>query len=119
MSSLNIMSGEQNGTHFDLSNRSLSLGREASRDIQITDPKVSRKHALIRHEGESFIIQVTEGKNPIQVNGRAIKDEVVLNEGDLLTIGDTLLFFTNLRDEERVNAVNERKIRLADDRTIM
>ena len=88
MSSLNIMSGEQNGTHFDLSNRSLSLGREASRDIQIVDPKVSRKHALIKHEDEAFIIKVTEGKNPIQINGRAIQDEATLKEGDLLTIGD-------------------------------
>ncbi|MFT7172773.1 MAG: pSer/pThr/pTyr-binding forkhead associated (FHA) protein, partial [Paracoccaceae bacterium] len=119
MSSLNIVYGEQVGTHFDLSHRPLSLGREASRDIQITDPKVSRKHALIKPSGDSYVIQITEGKNPIKINGKSIADEAVLVEGDLLTLGDTLLFYTELQEEERVNAVNERKVRLANDRTIM
>ena len=41
------LSGQNNGTGYKLVNLSTSVGREMQRDIQIMDPKVSRKHLVL------------------------------------------------------------------------
>ena len=40
-------SGQNNGTGYKLVNLPTLVGREVQRDIQIMDPKVSRKHLVL------------------------------------------------------------------------
>lgn len=97
MASLNIIQGPQAGTHFELPKRPLSIGREAGRDIQITDPKVSRRHAVVRHaDGRYVIAAVADARNGVEINGIKLNAEANLAEGDKIKIGDTLLVFTEL-----------------------
>jgi pSer/pThr/pTyr-binding forkhead associated (FHA) protein len=114
MASLNIIQGAQTGTHFELSKRPLSVGREASRDIQITDPKVSRKHALIRFENGGYLIVVANARNGVKVNGAKIAEKAMLREGDQIALGDTVLQFTEL-GAFKGDAVNELKHGTRDD----
>ena len=122
MSSLTIMIGEQMGTTFDLASRTLSLGRDPSRDIQIVDPKVSRKHAVIRLIDTQHAIIPTKATNDILVNGEPIQSETVLHDGDEITLGDTVARFSTGDGSDATNAVNHRKIadaRARDARTMM
>jgi pSer/pThr/pTyr-binding forkhead associated (FHA) protein len=110
MPNLTIMTGDQAGTSFDLKNRSLSVGRDPSRDIQVTDLKVSRKHAVIRMGETGHVVAPTKAKNGLFVNGNEISDETLLNEGDEIKLGDTVLRFSLHVSPEHTNAVHHRKV---------
>lgn len=110
MSILIITKGEQEGTTFELASRPLSLGRDPSRDIQILDQRVSRKQAMIRHDGTSHVLSPMRSTNPMRLNGQEVASDTPLNEGDEIAIGDTTLRFTKLTPAEYTNAVNHRKI---------
>ncbi len=71
-----------------------TLGREAGCTVPIESPNqaVSRRHAQIRRRADGFAIaDLTNGRNPVAVNGRAIGGETVLKEGDAITLGDVTL----------------------------
>lgn len=110
MSNLTIMTGDQTGTTFELASRTLSVGRDPSRDIQIVDLKVSRKHAVIRLLDNQHAITPTKAKNGLLVNGHEIDAETILNDGDEISLGDTVLRFSNEYSPDSTNAVNHRKI---------
>jgi len=109
MPSLKITKGTQAGTYFDLAARPLSVGRDPSRDIQITDPKVSRKHAIIRRSDAGYMISLTKALSPVLLDGRAVESEAMLSDGVRLTIGDTDLVFHDASGSDHINAVHERK----------
>ncbi|MFG0243956.1 MAG: FHA domain-containing protein [Phycisphaerales bacterium JB054] len=110
MAGLTIISGEQSGTHFELASRPLSVGRDPSRDIQIVDPKVSRKHAMIRSDNGRFLIAATKALNGVVINGVASEGETMLQEGDEIQLGDTLLRFGSPASPDVTNAVHHRKV---------
>jgi pSer/pThr/pTyr-binding forkhead associated (FHA) protein len=69
-------------------------GREAGCTVRIESPNqaVSRKHAQIRRRADGFAIaDLTNGRNPVAVNGRVIGDETPITEGDTITLGDVTL----------------------------
>ena len=105
-----ITKGEQEGTTFELANRSLSIGRDPSRDIQILDQRVSRKHAMIRHNGTDHILSPMRSTNPLRLNGEEVQGDAPLSEGDEISIGETLMRFTTKTPAEYTNAVNHRKV---------
>ncbi|MGI8857293.1 MAG: FHA domain-containing protein [Thermomicrobiales bacterium] len=71
-----------------------TLGREAGCTVPIESPNqaVSRKHAQIRRRADGFAIaDLTNGRNPVAVNGRAIVAETAIKEGDTIALGDVTL----------------------------
>lgn len=63
------------------------LGRGADVDLQLDDPGVSRRHALLCIQDESLFVEDLESMNGTFVNGQAISSRVALREGDLLALG--------------------------------
>ncbi len=118
MASLNIIQGAQTGTHFELPKRPLSIGREAGRDIQLLDPKVSRQHGVIRFEEGGYVIVVANARNGIKLNGEKIEEQARLSEGDQIAMGDTVLQFTEL-GAFKGDAVNQIKAATRNDQTII
>jgi len=121
MPSLMITTGENAGTHFPIANRPLSIGRDPARDIQLIDPKVSRKHCLIRRRGDDYILQPFQSVNCVLINGSEISDEVVLRDRDKIELGDTTLRFRVADDPNRTNALEQRKLadrRMREDQTL-
>ena len=110
MAGLTIITGKQTGTHFELTNRTMSLGRDPSRDIQIMDPKVSRRHAVIRHHESAYLITATKAKNGILINGNESNCEMTLRDGDEITLGDTAMRFEQTSSPDQTDAVHHRKI---------
>ena len=110
MAGLTIITGDQAGTHFELANRTLSVGRDPSRDIQVIDPKVSRKHAMVRNDSGRYLISAAKALNGVLLNGTEIGGETVLSEGDQIQLGDTVLRFGGPASPDATNAVNHRKV---------
>ena len=121
MASLVITNGDQAGTYFRIANRPLTGGRDPARDIQIVDPKVSRKHFQIRKQDDDYIVAEFKSLNGVQVNGTKIEGQQVLKDGDQIQIGDAHLTFYVVDDPEKTNALNKFKLadrHVRDDRTI-
>ena len=110
MAGLMIISGERAGAYFQLANRPLSVGRDPARDIQIVDPKVSRKQCLIRRRGDDYVLQPFQSVNAVLINDREVRDEVVLHDRDMLVFGDTTLCFSAVDDPSRTNGLEQQKL---------
>lgn len=61
--------------------------------IVIEDPKVSRKHVLIRKTEEGFVVENLSESNPAQYKGHPLSEPVLLHAGDTLAIGGTIFRF--------------------------
>ena len=106
MACLIITKGEQQGKYFQLGNRTLAAGRDPSREIQITDSKVSRRHFIIRKEGDRHAVRETNAKNPMLVNGEPCSEKV-LDDGDEIQVGDTVLTYTLSDQPDRTDALGQ------------
>ena len=101
-----ITSREQAGTCSRLVNRPLSIGRDPDREIQIKDPKVSRKHLQVRKEGDPYGLRELKRLNGAIVNGAQREGEQPLEDGDEIKVGDTLMVLLESDDSDRSNALN-------------
>jgi two-component system cell cycle response regulator len=88
-----VVRGTQQGKRFELSSQSMSIGRDATADIVIDDPKVSRRHAVIQKESD--LVRLIDGgsTNGSYINDLRIpgKHSVLLNKEDMIKIGNTIL----------------------------
>ncbi len=90
MLSLVIREGERAGTLYRLGTRVLTIGREHQNPIQVVDPEVSRRHALIRWTGSSYVLQDLKSQNGTYVGGSPVAERE-LSVGDLIRVGKTIL----------------------------
>jgi hypothetical protein len=68
------------------------IGRSTSCEVQIYDPKVSRKHFLIRYGNGAFFLQDQDSSRGTYINGERVMAQR-LNDGDRIDLGDTSLVF--------------------------
>ena len=61
-----------------------------------------------KNEGQYYVLDM-KSKHGVFVNGRKISSEVVLNDGDNIRIGETVLLFTTLDFKDRENALSHFK----------
>jgi pSer/pThr/pTyr-binding forkhead associated (FHA) protein len=109
MAHLLITTGPGAGKYFPLANRPLSVGRDPARDVQILDPKVSRKHFVVRRVGDDYTIIPLKSVNAVVLNGQELTGEVVLHDRDQIEVGDTLLRFRSHYDSDAANALDLHK----------
>jgi len=77
-------------------NRTISIGRDEGNDIVIKDdPLVSRRHALIEKEGDTYYVMDKGSTNGTYLNNNPIPrlERVKIKDGDVLTVGKTKLYF--------------------------
>jgi hypothetical protein len=81
-------SADQPVRGFRLSRRKpLTIGRESSNDIVLTDRSVSGHHAVIRMVGGEWVIADLNSRNGTYVNGSAIATETSISEYDIVQFG--------------------------------
>jgi hypothetical protein len=83
--------GPRAGQAFDLNKPVVTIGREASNDIVLEDPQVSRQHARLTLQGTSYLIEDLGSTNGSFINGRRVMTPTPLNPGDKLGLGDTVV----------------------------
>ena len=77
---------------FRLGSGETVLGRAAGCGVQLPDMKVSRRHALIRAEGDGHVIE-NLGLNGTRINGCAIDGPHPLQGGDTIFISNCILVY--------------------------
>jgi hypothetical protein len=69
------------------------LGRSKDCDIQVPDPNVSRRHAELRLEGDTYTLVDLDSTNGIEVGTRKLK-QLDLEDGTRFTLGSTEILFS-------------------------
>ena len=67
-----------------------TIGR-AGCDIELTDPDVSRRHAVVRSLDGGLAVEDLGSTNGTFVNGKKVTSPVTLERGDHLKVGNTTL----------------------------
>lgn len=70
-----------------------TIGRLEGNQIVLPDDQVSRRHAVIRCQGDTYLIEDLGSRNGTYVNGVRIGTAQPLHDGDLITIGATQMAF--------------------------
>jgi len=77
--------GPLNGQRWPL-RRNIVIGREASCDIVIADRQVSRQHARFHVTFDGITLEDLSSKNGTHLNGRVVRDKIILQDGDVIQI---------------------------------
>jgi uncharacterized RDD family membrane protein YckC len=73
--------------------RVISIGRDPSNDLVLSDSMVSRRHAILEHRDNQYILRDNNSSNGTMVNGDRVDMEKPLRDGDLVAIGSSRLLF--------------------------
>lgn len=95
---LKVEKGKNRDKIFHFTQDQVVIGRSASCDLILEDDSVSRQHATITFDGESFVIQ-DSSTNGTFVNGSRIRTSQKLFPDDVIGIGPDNL----LRYEQRID----------------
>jgi hypothetical protein len=90
-----VTAGPLQGNQFTVTARGLKIGRDAaSCEIVLTEPTVSREHAMLFISGkdQDFVIKNLSGTNSTLVNDRAVQ-EATLKPGDRIKIGNSVMSY--------------------------
>jgi signal transduction histidine kinase len=63
------------------------IGRSAEADLSLSDPTLSRRHALIGETNNELWIEDLQSSNGVFVNGEKINDKAFLKQGDSIQLG--------------------------------
>lgn len=97
-----VKEGRRRGETYPIGNGTI-VGRKEG-DLILNDPKVSSMHAKFKLEGNDFVVWDFGSANGTYVNGRQIREATVLEENDLVKIGDTV-FVVKLLDPRQKRKV--------------
>jgi hypothetical protein len=92
--------GKTNLPEYRLTDRPMTLGREAINDIILSDPEISRRHARIFRQDEVYLLEDLGSTNGTFINGRRIHAPTILKDEDVMEFGESIrLQFLLMADE--------------------
>jgi serine phosphatase RsbU (regulator of sigma subunit)/pSer/pThr/pTyr-binding forkhead associated (FHA) protein len=99
MPEITIQNADGVNHRFPLVKDRVTIGRSRENDIFLPDQWLSRHHAEIRRDGESFALRDLGSKNGTLLNGTRIAGEQRLRPGDVITLGEHALTFQTESEE--------------------
>ena len=111
MASLIVLSGPQKDTFYPLGHRTTVIGRSEALMIQILDERISRKHLQISYDkdkNEYYALDMSS-KHGVYINNNKIDVQTCLAEGDCITIGATVFWFTLSDFPDKESALSHYK----------
>jgi predicted component of type VI protein secretion system len=92
---------------YELDGHEVVIGRAPTCDIVLTDDQIaSRRHSVVRFHGDRFAVTDLGSSNGTYVNGAEIHGDVVLADGDRITVGEHEVTFLSVQSgRPRVGAV--------------
>ena len=102
MAEITVKSAEGGKERFPLTQDRVTIGRSRESDIFLPDQWLSRHHAEIRRVGVGFVVVDLGSKNGTLLNGDQVANNQILHDGDIITLGEHILTFSDDRtaDEE-------------------
>lgn len=80
------------GQEYALTKREVIIGRGTQSDVQLSDPKISRRHARVRFGDQNVLLEDLGSAHGTLVNGER-GEFFVLKDGDVIAMGDTLMVY--------------------------
>lgn len=71
---------------YQLSSEKFTIGRDATSDIVVREPSVSRSHAEVKSEGDEFTVE-SVGATGTLLNGAPLTAPARLEDGDRIGVG--------------------------------
>ena len=94
---LAAVKGKSLGKEYDIAGkRRITVGRLTDNDIVIDDDAISKHHCFIVNDEQSYTIGDAGSSNGTYINDKKITSHKKLNDGDLITLGDTVLEFKSV-----------------------
>jgi len=87
-----VIHGEGLGKRVDVGEKPVIVGRSQECDLHIPHPSVSRQHCSIWRDAEGYRVRDLGSTNRTRVNDQRV-DGAVLEDGDHVTVGETILKF--------------------------
>jgi hypothetical protein len=84
---------------LELAEGEFAVGRNASCQLSLDDPLVSRRHALLLVRPDDVLLEDLQSRNGVLVNGERIPGRVRLRPGDRITIGSQEMVLVAADDE--------------------
>jgi Nif-specific regulatory protein len=94
------LTGPASDTTYPLQDSEVGIGRGVSNQICISDPVLSRQHCVIERTGEQYIIRDLGSRHGTVVNGMPVSEQL-LNHGDQIVLGNSILSFLVTDEEAR------------------
>ncbi len=85
MPTLVAQAGPLNGQRWNLQ-KSIMIGRDDSCDLIIPSRQVSRYHARLNISGDGVQLEDLASKNGTHINGQAVTEPLILQDGDIIQI---------------------------------
>ena len=86
-----MRSGPSVGKTYSLEAPEISIGRDSTNTVALSDAEVSRRHARMELRGSAYVIQDLGSTNGTFVNGTRISGIQVLNPGDTVALGEGIV----------------------------
>lgn len=88
--SICVLRGFYEGLEVPVDRDWLVIGRGLGADVVLAEPTISRAHAAIGYEGDSFFVQDLDSTNGTLVNGSR-EGKAILKDGDEIQMGKLVL----------------------------
>jgi pSer/pThr/pTyr-binding forkhead associated (FHA) protein len=79
---------------WDIDEESVVVGRSGRAQVSVEDEGLSRRHFLIMHDGENYVLKDLSSRNGTWVDGRRVLAEK-LHHNDRILAGNTLFLFAH------------------------
>lgn len=90
---ISVTRGPSAGAELSLGPGETSIGRQGDNTLILPDVSVSRRHVLLRKVGLAYALVDQGSGNGTLVNGVRVQGEIVLQDGDVIVLGDSELTF--------------------------
>ncbi len=88
---LTLRQGPVPGKIYELAKDVVTVGRDVSNDIVINDAEVSRNHARLTSQSGGYLLEDLASTNGTFVNGQRLIGPKLLNPGDVIGLGETVV----------------------------
>lgn len=94
---LTVTQGENQGRRIKLGDVPVSIGRSADCDFRLINRAISRLHCRVWRDNSGFWVRDLNSTNKTYLNDRPVV-EARLKDGDFITVGGTVVQFTQEQD---------------------
>ncbi len=88
---MTVRQGPVPGKVFDLVKDVVTIGRDMNNDVVINDAEVSRNHGRLTSQSGGYLIEDLASTNGTFVNGQRLIGPKLLNPGDVVGLGETIV----------------------------
>ena len=85
-----MRSGPTPGKAYPLSKTEIYIGRDVSNDIAVNDAELSRKHARLTQQEDTFVVEDLGSTNGTFVDAQRLMGPHVLKPGELIMFGENV-----------------------------